>query len=94
MKTKTFGKQEAAAVADQAFIVNAIPHITNEINVQIGILVNKTLASLDQSKLTPELALYAWMEMRALSVIPKRLATRAQIGANAGQSLEELTSKE
>jgi hypothetical protein len=76
--------EEAAAFADQSFIASAQPHIQADVAKQLNALVNKTMMSLDQGKLTPELALYAWMEYRATMIVAKRFATRARVGASVG----------
>lgn len=82
--------EDAALVADQAFIVNALPYLKAEADKQIRELENRTFTALDKGELTPELALYAWMEIRAVRKTLSRFETRARIGASVGAKLDNL----
>lgn len=78
-----------ALVADQATLAASFPAVKADAEKQIAALVNKTLAALNAQTLTPELALYAWMEFRAIQMMVKRFETRVQLGEAAGLRLQD-----
>lgn len=80
-------KEELQAAQMQSRLVGFLPHVQDEVEKELNVLVNKTLTALNAGTLTPELALYAWMEYRANLQMLKRFQTKLQLGEAAGSRI-------
>lgn len=78
---------ELTTVAEQARLATMLPYLREETERALATLVNKTLKALDANTLTPELALYAWMEYRAQYMLLRKVETRVDIGRTTAERL-------
>lgn len=71
-------------MADGAAIANMLPYLEHELSRMGDALETRVFQALDARELTPEQALYAWMEKQSYRRLLKRLTTMVKIGETAG----------
>jgi len=74
-------------MVDGARLANMLPYLEAEIQRMITTLENRVFQALELKELTPEQALYAWMEKASYRHLLKRLTTRVRIGQTAGERI-------
>jgi hypothetical protein len=62
-----------------------LPHLEEYIDRQKNRLVNEVSQKLADGKLTPETAMYAWMEYVSLNRMLRSMASKIRVGVSAGE---------
>lgn len=80
--------EDLSKLADGARMAGALPYIRHEVDRMENALIRRVMASLDDGALTPDAALYAWMELAAYRRLEKRLTTITAVGQTAAERVK------
>ena len=80
MSAEDIGKAQAGAR-----IAGMLPYLAKELGGMEAAVVARVFQDLETGVLTPEKAIQAWIEVRQLRKLLKRLETHIKIGQTAGQ---------
>lgn len=82
-------KNELSHIREGARLQGMLPHLEEFVERQKNRLVNEVTQKLQDGKLTPETAMYAWMEFVSLNRMLKSMASKIRIGISAGEQYAE-----
>lgn len=66
---------------------NLLPGLEEEVDRQEQGIIVKAIAMLDKGELTPEQAMYLWMEIKTLRQLLRRVNNKVKVGQAAGQAM-------
>ena len=78
--------QQLGAVRDTAAMVNYMPYIEHAAQEAEGAIVRRVMQDLGSNELTPEKALYAWMQIKAYRDLKSRMQSGIAKGQSAGEN--------
>lgn len=82
--------EDLTKVRDGAIIANFLPYIEKELEtIETGIR-SKAYIMLGDGSMTPEAAMYFWMELYTVHRLRKRFQQHVKVGQSAGVQLEGL----
>jgi hypothetical protein len=73
------------SIREGARLQGMLPHLEEYIDRQKNRLVNEVSQKLADGKLTPETAMYAWMEYVSLNRMLRSMASKIRVGVSAGE---------
>lgn len=66
---------------------NLLPGLEEEVDRQEQAVINTAIAKLDKGELTPDQAMYLWMEIKTLRQLLRRVNQKVKVGQGAGQAM-------
>ena len=82
--------EEMGSIRDAVRITGALPYIEAAIAQAESALFNRVLGELAQSTLTPDKALYAWMQIRAYRDLYRKLRSGVAEGQSVGHKFSDV----
>ena len=76
-------------VVDASVIAGFMPYLDPELVKMENALTTRVFRALDDGELTPDAAMYAWMEVRAYRKLKKRLDLQVRVGHTVGERISE-----
>ena len=81
--------EDLSAIREGAALSGVLPYLEEALNSMEDQLEGRVFASLNEGTLTPELALYAWMEKQSYRRLMRRFNQKVQIGLSVSQENQE-----
>lgn len=77
--------EDIYAIQEGARLANFLPYLRDFVEKQVTQVENRVMAALETGKLTPEAALYCWMEVRSYRKLLRGMDQRVQVGSEIGK---------
>ena len=81
--------KELGQVHDLSHLTHILPVLEQELALRRDRITRRALDMLEKKELTPEVALFFWMEILAVDGLWKSLDTKVRLGQAAGRKLAQ-----